>query len=129
MLAVAGGGGLLASAFLHWVRRGPGSGLRGHDLVDTVVALGGTLPGLSAARLTVLWYVVPALGAVAWLTVGLTGAGSRASRALAITAAASTGIALVAFAHLAGVTALGPGALVAAVGVTALLTATTTARS
>ncbi len=121
LLATAGGGGLVASAFLHWVRSGPGNGLRGHDLVDTVVALGGALPGLSAARLTALWYLVPALGALAWLTVGLTGAHSLASRAVAATAAATTGFAIVAFVQLAGFAALGPGALLAAAGGAALL--------
>lgn len=127
VLAVAGGGGLLASAFLHWIRRGPGSGLRGHDLVDTVVALGNTLPGLSAARLTALWYVVPALGALAWVTVGLSGAASRTTRAVAVTAAATTVLVLAAFVHLAGLSALGPGALLAAAGATALsLSAATT---
>ena len=128
VLAVAGGGGLLASAFLHWVRRGPGNGLRGHDLVDTVVALGDTLPGLSAARLTALWYVVPALGALAWVTVGLSGAASRATRAVAVTAAATTVLVLAAFVHLAGLSALGPGALLAAAGATALSLSVATAR-
>ena len=128
VLAVSGGAGLLASAFLHWIRRGPGNGLRGHDLVDTVVALGSTLPGLSAARLTALWYVVPALGALTWVMVGLTSSGSRSSRAVAIAAATTTGLVLAAFAHLAGVAALGAGALLAATAATALLAAAVTSR-
>ena len=40
MLCVAGGAAMLVSAFTHWVRRGAGSRLRGHELVDTLVALG-----------------------------------------------------------------------------------------
>ena len=119
-LVVSGGALLLASAFLRWVRRGPGSALRGHDLVDTVVALG-DLPGLSATRLTALWYVVPALGALSWVTVGLTGARSRASRSVAFAAVTTAALVLAAFAHLAGVGALGPGALAAALGALVLL--------
>ena len=80
VLCVGGGAALLVSAFTHWVRRGPGSRLRGHDLVDTLVALGRDLPGLSSARLTVLWYLVPALGAASWISVGLTGPASRWTR-------------------------------------------------
>src|SRR6185312_11498541 len=65
---LVGGAALLVSAFLPWAARGPGHSLHGHALVDAVVALGNTVPGMSAARLTVLWYLVPACGALAWLS-------------------------------------------------------------
>lgn len=114
ILLLAGGAGLVASAFLHWVRRGPGRTLRGHDLVDALVGLGNHVPGLSAARLTVLWYLVPALGAGVWVAVGLAGPGHRATRAVALAAALGAGLAVAAFARLAGVGDLGPGAGLAA---------------
>jgi hypothetical protein len=118
---VAGGAALLGSAFLHWVRRGPGSRLRGHDLVDTLVALGRDLPGASSARLTVLWYLVPALGAATWIAVGLTGASSRWTRGVAVAAAVVTGLVVVAFGRLAGFGDLGAGPALAAGGAVAVL--------
>jgi hypothetical protein len=106
---VAGGGALLASAFVRWVARGAGSGLRGHALVDAVVALGGTMPGLSIARLTVLWYLVPALGAAGWITCGLTGPRSRESRVVATVALVTTAVIAGVFVHVVGVARLGWG--------------------
>ena len=116
MLCVGGGAALLVSAFTHWVRRGPGSRLRGHDLVDALVALGRDLPGLSSARLTVLWYLVPALGAASWISVGLTGPASRWTRGVAIAAVVVSVLALFAFARLAGWRDLGVGAPLAVAG-------------
>ena len=72
-LVVCGGGALVVSAFAHWVRRGNGSGLRGHALVDAIIAVGRHFPGMSGARLTVLWYLVPAAGAASWIATGLRG--------------------------------------------------------
>jgi hypothetical protein len=106
---------------VHWLRRGPGHTLRGHELVDTVIALDRTLPGLTAARLTVLWYLVPLTGALAWVACGLWGAGSRATRGLAVVAAALTGLVVGAFVRTAGAGALGPGPYLAAVGAVAVL--------
>jgi hypothetical protein len=124
VLCVGGGAALLVSAFTHWVRRGPGSRLRGHELVDTLVALGRDLPGLSSARLTVLWYLVPALGAASWISVGLTGPASRWTRSVAIAAVIVSVLALFAFARLAGWRDLGVGAPLAVGGAAALLTGT-----
>ena len=62
-LVIGGGALLVASAFMHWVSSGYGSGLRGHALIDAIIAVGRHFPGMSAARLTVLWYLVPASGA------------------------------------------------------------------
>ena len=124
VLCVGGGAALLASAFTHWVRRGPGSRLRGHDLVDALVALGRDLPGLSSARLTVLWYLVPALGAAGWISVGLTGPASRWTRGVAIAAVVVSVLALFAFARLAGWRDLGVGAPLAVAGALALLAGT-----
>lgn len=118
---VAGGGALVASAFVHWLRRGPGHSLRGHDLVDTVVSLGREIPGLTGARLTVLWYLVPAAGAAAWITCGLRGVGSRATRAVGLGATAVTALVVATFARLAGVGALGPGPYLALAGAVAVL--------
>ena len=122
-IAVAGGAALLASAFLHWVRRGPGHSLRGHDLIDTVVALGDTLPGISTARLTVLWYLVPASGAVTWIVVALRGASSGAMLAIALATGAITLATVVAFARLTSIGSLGPGAWLAGAGAAIVLSA------
>ena len=113
---VVGGGALVASAFLHWIARGAGSGLRGHALVDALVALGKHVPALSVGRLTVLWYLVPALGAVSWITFGVTGARSRAGRIVAVTALLTAAIAAGAFRQLAGMARLGWGPKVALLG-------------
>jgi hypothetical protein len=121
VLCVAGGAALLVSAFTHWVRRGPGSRLRGHDLVDTLVALGRDFPGLSSARVTLLWYLVPALGAASWIAVGLTGPTSRWTRGIAIAALVVSSLAFLAFARLAGLTDLGVGAPLAVAGGVALV--------
>jgi hypothetical protein len=89
--------------------------------VDVVVRLGRSVPGLSSARLTVVWYLVPALGALSWVTVAVWGASSRVTRAVAITAAIATALAVAAFARLTGLADLGPGALAAAAGAVTLL--------
>ena len=104
---LVGGGVLLASAFLHWVARGTGSGLRGHDLVDAVVALGREVPLLSTGRLTILWYLVPTLGTASWIACGLSGAHSRASRVIAGAAIVVTAIVGAAFIHFVGFDRLG----------------------
>jgi hypothetical protein len=113
---LAGGGALFASAFLQWVNRGPGSGLRGHDLVDTVVALGRNVPALSTGRLTILWYLVPALGAASWIACGLRGARHRSSRIVAGAALVVVAIVAVAFVRFVGVDDLGWGPKVAVTG-------------
>ncbi len=119
---LAGGVALVASAFVHWVSRGPGSGLRGHELVDAVVALGGHVPALSSGRLTVLWYLVPALGAAAWIVCGVTGARSRPARTVALAGLLVALGALVAFAHMVGTARLGWGAKLATFGAVLLCT-------
>lgn len=116
-VALLAGFALLVSPFLPWVRRGPGNTLSGREMMDTVVALGNSLPGLSAARLAVAWYLVPAGGAVVWIAVGL----GRLRRTALIGAAAVGFVAVGGFARLAGVTALGPGAAVALAAAVALL--------
>jgi hypothetical protein len=111
-----GGGALLASAFLHWVSRGPGSAARGHKLVDEIVALGKHLPAVSTGRLTVVWYLIPALGAVGWIALGLKGVSSRAARIVAILAVVMAVLAFVAFEQLVGLDRLGRGPWVALAG-------------
>ena len=120
-LVIVGGAALVCSAFLHWVASGDGSGLRGHALVDALIAVGRHLPGLSAARLTILWYLVPALGALSWIATGLHGAGSRAARAVAVLAIVATAASVIAFGWLVGFGHLGIGAWLAAIGAVALL--------
>jgi hypothetical protein len=110
------GAALLASAFLPWVRRGPGHTLHGHALVDTVVALGNTVAGLSAARLTVLWYLIPAVGALLWISVGALGPSAITTRVIAIVGLVVALGAFVAFGHALGIGALGSGAFVALAG-------------
>lgn len=119
-LVVLGGAALVASAFAHWVSEGAGSGLRGHALVDAIIAVGRHLPGLSAARITVLWYLVPASGAASWVTLGLRGAGSRATRIVAIVAVVVTVGSVAAIGGLVGYSKLGFGAGLALTGACAL---------
>jgi hypothetical protein len=113
---LVGGAALVASAFVHWIARGAGSGLRGHALVDALVALGKHVPALSAARLTILWYLVPALGAVSWIVYGVFGARSRSARIVALAALVAALVAAAAFRHLAGTARLGWGPKVALLG-------------
>ena len=118
---LAGGSALLVSAFLHWVRRGAGSTLRGHDLVDTLIALGRDVPGLSASRLTVFWSLVPAFGALSWVVFGTAGIGGWVSRLVAGCAAVVTLGTVAVFARLAGPGDLGLGAFTALAGAAALV--------
>jgi hypothetical protein len=120
-LVLIGGAALVASAFSHWVSSGYGSSLRGHALVDALIAVGRHFPGLSAARLTVLWYLVPALGAASWIALGIRGAGSRAARIVAAASVVAAGAAFGAFGWLIGFTHLGAGAWLAIVGAVALV--------
>ena len=83
---------------------------------DTLVALGKHVPALSAARLTILWYLVPALGAVSWIVYGLLGARSRGARVVALAALVVSVLAAGAFRQLAGTARLGWGPKVALVG-------------
>ena len=113
---LVGGALLVASAFLHWIARGAGSGLRGHALVDALVALGKHVPALSSGRLTVLWYLVPALGAASWIVFGVVGSRTRATRVVAALALVTVLIADGAFRHMVGTARLGWGPKVALVG-------------
>jgi hypothetical protein len=122
-LVALGGAALVVSAFAHWVSEGAGSGLRGHALVDAIIAVGHHLPGLSAARITVLWYLVPASGAASWVALGLRGAGSRATRIVAIIAGVVTAGSVAAIGGLAGYAKLGIGAWLAIAGACALVVA------
>jgi hypothetical protein len=116
VLVAVGGVALVASAFAHWVSEGAGSGLRGHALVDAIIAVGRHLPGLSAVRITVLWYLVPASGAASWVALGLGGAAGRATRVIAIVAALVTAGSVAAIGALAGYSKLGFGAFLALAG-------------
>lgn len=117
---LVGGLLLVASAFLQWIARGAGSGLRGHALIDALVALGRHVPALSAGRLTVLWYLVPALGAASWIVFGVWGPRSRVARIVAVAALVVALVAAAAFRHLAGTARLGWGPKVALAGALAL---------
>ena len=85
-------------------------------LVDAIVALGKHVPALSAGRLTVLWYLIPALGAGSWIAFGVAGARSRATRVVAVVALVAVLMAAVAFRQLAGAARLGWGPKVAVLG-------------
>jgi hypothetical protein len=118
-----GGAALFFSAFVHWIARGPGSGLRGHALVDTLVHLGRNVPAMSATRLTVIWYLIPACGALAWIACGLRGARSTWARVVAVVAFVASVLAYVAFAHLATAARLGWGPKLALAGATVCVAA------
>jgi hypothetical protein len=117
---LVGGAALFASAFLRWVSSGPGSGLRGHALVDAVVALGREVPTLSTGRLTILWYLIPALGTLSWVACGLAGARSRSARLVAGAALVVTVVVGAAFVRLVGLNRLGWGPEIAVVGAVAM---------
>jgi len=121
VLVVCGGAALVASAFAHWVSRGSGSGLRGHALVDAIIAIGRHFPGMSSARLTVLWYLVPAAGAASWIATGLRGAGSRAARVVAVVAVIVAVASIGAIGWVVGYSDLGAGAWLAITGAVALV--------
>jgi len=106
---------------MHWVSRGTGSGLRGHALVDAIIAVGRHFPGMSGARLTVLWYLVPASGAASWIATGLRSAGSRAARVIAVVAAVVAVGSIGAIGWLVGYADLGVGAWLALAGAAALV--------
>jgi hypothetical protein len=71
---------------------------------------------LSAARLTVLWYLVPALGAAAWIACGFTGPRGMTSRIVAVSALVVSLVSFVAFARMAGTAHLGWGPKLALAG-------------
>ena len=99
-----------------------GSGLRGHALIDAIVAAGRHFPGLSVARLTVLWYLVPALGAASWIATGLRGAGQpRDARRRGARRASPRCCRSLAIVRLVGFDHLGLGAWVALAGAAALV--------
>jgi hypothetical protein len=97
--------------------------LRGHALVDAIIAVGRHFPGMSGARLTVLWYLVPAAGAASWIATGLRGAGSRAARVTAVVAAVAAVASIAAIGWLVGYSDLGAGAWLALAGAVALVLA------
>lgn len=112
LAALVGGAALLVSPMLQWVRRGPGNTLSGREMIDAIVPLGETLPGMSAARLAVLWYLVPASGAALWIAVGL----DALRRSTAIVGALIAILAFVGFARLAGLGDLAVGPWLALAG-------------
>jgi predicted benzoate:H+ symporter BenE len=113
----------MASSWLHWVARGAGSGLRGHELVDAIVGIGRHVPALSAARLTVLWYVVPAFGALSWIALGVAGVRARAAKIVALLALVASVLVGAAFVRLVEIDDLGPGPLLAVCGALTLVVA------
>jgi len=113
---LAGGALLVGSAFLPWVRHGPGHSLHGHALADAVIALGNNVPGLSGARLTILWYLVPALGACTWVALGLFSNRPVVVRVVALGALVVAAGATLAFGHAIGFGDLGSGPAVAVLG-------------
>jgi hypothetical protein len=98
------------------VRRGPGRTLHGHALVDTIIALGREVPGFSSARLTIAWYLVPTLGALVWVALGLAGRTATVTRAVAVSAAVVTLVVVLGFGRAAGFADLGAGVAVALAG-------------
>jgi hypothetical protein len=122
---LAGGAALVTSAYVHWVARGAGSGLRGHRLIDTIVALGRHVPAFSAGRLTVIWYLIPVLGAASWIAFGLQHERSRslAARVIAVAALGATVLAYLGFRAFVGPARLGWGPKLAVIGALALCVA------
>ncbi len=114
---------LLSAAFLHWVRRGPGAALRGHDLIDAIarIAQRTQFGGWQVALLTIVWYLVPATGALAWLVVGFGAPHARSGRAVAALALIATSLAVGAIGFRLHWNRLGIGADAAILGTILLL--------
>jgi hypothetical protein len=124
VVALAGGAAVVGSAFLPWVAHGPGHSLHGHALADAVVALGNTMPGLSVARLMILWYLVPVVGALTWVAIGTRGRTSRSARIVAVAAVVVSASALAIFDVVGRWQNLGAGAFVAVAGAVVTCAAT-----
>jgi hypothetical protein len=107
----------MASSWLHWVARGAGSGLRGHELVDAIVGIGRHVPALSAARL------IPAFGALSWIALGVAGVRARAAKIVALLALVASVLVGAAFVRLVEIDDLGPGPLLAVCGALTLVVA------
>ncbi len=52
------------------MRRGNGSTLRGHALIDAIESLSHGHSSAAVTALTLGWYAIPACGALAWIVVG-----------------------------------------------------------
>ncbi len=124
---VVGGALLALSALLHWVSRGNGSTLRGHALMDAIESLSHGRSSAPVTLLTVLWYAVPACGALAWIVVGFGDPRGPSGRATAVAALAVTAAVDTYFWVKVG-TRAGPGVYVAAAGAIALALGTVVAR-
>ena len=92
--------------------------MRGHKLIDAIVALGRHVPALSAGRLTLLWYLIPALGAASWIVFGLHHDRARSTVAgvVALAALVVTALAYIAFRGFVGAARLGTGPKLALLG-------------
>jgi hypothetical protein len=122
-LLALGGAALFGSAFVRWVARGTGSSLRGHALIDALVALGRHDAALSSGRLSVLWYLVPALGAASCVAGGVAGVRHVSTRVLAGAALAAAVIVFAAFVRLVGYDRLAWGPKLALAGALAVVAA------
>jgi hypothetical protein len=116
---VVGGALMLVSAFVPWVRRGAGSTLHGHALIDTIAAVGHQHGyGTATTLLAIAWYAIPACGALAWVVVGFDVHGAT-GRAVAAIACVITAVVDVFFATKVG-TRAGSGVYAAALGAVTL---------
>ena len=103
-------------------RRGDGSGLRGHALIDAIVAVGRHFPGhVGGAAHGALVSRARARCARAGSRPALRGAGSRAARVVAVGGARRRVGRVVAFGRLVGFAHLGAGAWLALAGAVALV--------
>jgi hypothetical protein len=84
---VAGGALLVISSLCFWVSSGAGSTLRGHALIDAIESLSHGHSSAWTTVLTLVWYAVPACGALAWIVVGFGDPQGPSGRALAIATA------------------------------------------
>ena len=99
----------------YWVRSGAGSTLRGHALIDTLNSLAHGQSSAWVTVLTLLWYAVPACGALAWIVVGFGDPRARSGRATALAAVIVTATIDVYFFTKVG-TRVGAGVYLAAAG-------------
>ncbi len=120
---VLGGVALLSAAFLHWVRRGPGAALRGHELIDAAARVANRVDGggWQVTALTIVWYLIPASGALAWVVVGFGDPKGRSGKAVAGIATLATSISVAGLGTQLQWSRLGPGTVAASLGATLLI--------
>ncbi|MGB2758259.1 MAG: hypothetical protein WBD02_11460 [Acidimicrobiia bacterium] len=97
-------------------------------MVHRVAALDGRLAMFAGSRLVVLWFLVPILGSLVWVAVGVAGSDGKLTRVLGGAAALVGLVAVWLFQRAVGLDHLGTGAWLAVGGAVLLVAAAVVAR-